>query len=454
MRIQLQTLGCRLNEAELETWARQFRDRGYRIAGAGETADLVVVNTCAVTQDAVRKSRKLLRRSQRENPNARLVVSGCAASVDGPGALDETGIDLLVPNADKDRLVEIAARELALPLMPATAAEPDAVGPFPRRRQRAFIKVQDGCRYRCTFCIVTKARGEERSRPAGEVCGQINRLAAEGVREVVLTGVHLGGYGSDSGSSLHRLIERVLRDTDIPRIRLGSLEPWDIGEPLWQLFQDPRLMPHLHLPLQSGSDSVLRRMARRCKTDDFARLVERARRTIPDLNVTTDIIVGFPGETDAEWHETLEFADRIGFGHIHIFAYSPRAGTKAAGLPGQVPAELKKARGAALHQLARTMKRATFERFLGRTLPVLVEARCGDGPDSGCWTGYTPNYLPVRIVPAGIPAGETGAHRRSMPLAARSASIQPNEIRSVRLSSVWSNGEAVVASALDHTLAP
>ncbi len=242
MRVTLQALGCRLNEAELETWARQFRQRGYQIATAPESADLVVVNTCAVTAEAVRKSRKLLRRTQRENPRAKLVVSGCFASLESESLAREQGVDLVIPNQDKDRLVEITARELALPSMPRTAMDEDANPLFARGRQRAFIKVQDGCRYRCAFCIVTLARGEERSRPLADVVDEVNRLVSEGVKEIVLTGVHLGGYGSDGDSGLAELVRAVLADTEVPRLRLGSLEPWDLPPGLWELFDDPT--PH------------------------------------------------------------------------------------------------------------------------------------------------------------------------------------------------------------------
>ena len=395
MRVKLQTLGCRLNEAELETWARQFRQRGCVIAHDTEPADLVVINTCAVTSEAVRKSRKLLRRAQRDNPRARLVVSGCAASLDGED-LGDAGIDLLVNNADKDRLVEIASAKLALPLMPATATEPAADALFARGRQRAFVKIQDGCRYQCTFCITTRARGEERSRPATEICDEINQLTESGIQEVVLAGVHAGGYGGDIGDSLSGLLARVLTDTDVPRIRLGSVEPWDLPDGFWQLFDDPRLMPHVHLPLQSGADSVLRRMARRCKSGEFARLVETARNAVPDLNVTTDIIVGFPGESDDEWRQTMHFVERIGFGHLHIFAYSPRRGTRAATMPDQVPDAVKRARSRGLHALGMLLKPVLLKRQLGRREPLLMEGISSDeaGPYRAC---YTPNYLPVRL---------------------------------------------------------
>lgn len=398
MRVRLQTLGCRLNEAELESWASRLHVLGHGIATGPEGADLVVVNTCAVTGEAVRKSRKLLRRLQRENPRAKLVVSGCLASLEGEALAREQGVDLVVPNRDKDRLVEIAAEALALPSMPLNAMEAGANPLFLRERQRAFVKVQDGCRYRCTFCVVTLARGEERSRPISEVVDQVNRLTAGGIQEVVLTGVHLGGYGSDRGSGLTELIRALLADTGVSRLRMGSLEPWDLPEDLLDLMANPRLMPHLHLPLQSGSDRVLGRMARRCRTQELRRLAAEAKERVPDLNLTTDIIVGFPGETGDEWRETLDYVESLGFGHLHIFTYSPRAGTKAAALPGQVPVEIKRARSRELHALGRRLKLRTLESFAGRRVPVLVEGRFRGEP-GGDWFGYTPNYLAVRIKP-------------------------------------------------------
>lgn len=396
MRVHLLALGCRLNEAELENWSRDFQARGHQIAPTLEQADLLVVNTCAVTEEAVRKSKKLLRRTHRENPAAKLVVSGCYASLE-PGASDTLGADLIVGNQDKDRLVEIVSRELDLTAMPVLAREPDAPPSWPRGRQRAFVKVQDGCRYRCTFCVVTLARGEERSRPIGEVVAEINRLGAAGVQEAVLTGVHLGGYGSERGENLGHLIRAVLADTDLPRLRVGSLEPWDLPEGFWDLFAHPRVLPHLHLPLQSGSDRILRRMARRCKSQDFARLVQEGRARVADLNLTTDIIVGFPGETEADWRDTLDLVADLGFGHLHIFPFSPRQGTRAASLPDPVDPATKRARSQALHALGQTLKRATLERFLDRRLPVLVEGRVRGGEGNGHWFGYTPNFLPVRI---------------------------------------------------------
>jgi len=446
MRVSLQALGCRLNEAELETWARQFQQRGHQVTPDTAGADLVVVNTCAVTQEAVRKSRKLLRRAQRANPRAMLVVSGCFATLETQALLEEGGIDLVIPNQDKDRLVEIAAAELDLPAMPITAMDLEANPLFVRGRQRAFLKVQDGCRYRCAFCIVTLARGEERSRPIPEVVAEIERAAAEGVQEVVLTGVHLGGWGSDLGQGLDDLMAGILAATSIPRLRLGSLEPWELPDRLWDLFAHPRLMPHLHLPLQSGSDGVLRRMARRCRTAEFAQLAAAARSRVPGINLTTDIIVGFPGETTAEWRETLDFVTAIGFGQIHIFAYSPRPGTKAAGLPDQVPAEVKRERSRELHQLARQLKAATLASQLGQEVSLLIEGRHadqagGDPPDvsagnpTGDWFGYTPNYLPARL-PARLLTGPAPGVDLT------------NRLVQVRLEALHADGESLLARAL------
>ena len=401
MRINLKTLGCRLNEAELETWARQFRSEGHNIVNSVNEADLIVLNSCAVTQDAVRKSKHLIRRTHRENPTAKLLVSGCYASLHPDEVKASLGVDLVVGNQDKGRLVEIAKSSFDLPTMPEFASEPGEAALFAMGRQRAFVKVQDGCRYRCTFCIVTVARGEERSRLTLDIINEINQLHQEGVQEAVLTGVHLGGWGSDLGLRLEDLLSAVLANTDMPRLRMGSLEPWELSDGFFELLQNPRLMPHLHLPLQSGSDTVLRRMARRCKTAEFAQLVASARQANPDINITTDIIVGFPGETEAEWEESLDFIRQVGFGHIHIFGYSAREGTKAASLPEQIPPAIIKTRAQELQRLANQQKRETLQRFIGREFVVLWE-RASASNEDGTMTfpGYTPNYLKVATTAA------------------------------------------------------
>lgn len=397
MKVHLKALGCRLNEAELEQWSQQFRGKGHQIVADSDDADVVVLNTCAVTTEAAGKSRRLLNRLYRNNPSAKLVASGCYATLKTEEVADTLGVDLVVSNAEKDELPEKVMRAFSVPVMPKIVTEPGESGLFLRGRHRAFIKIQDGCRYRCTFCIVTVARGEERSRSEVDIINEINQLYEQGVQEIVLTGVHVGGYGSDlEGVSLYSLVQRILAETDMPRVRFASVEPWDLPDDFFGLFVNPRLMPHMHLPIQSGSDSVLRRMARRCKTAEFRRLVEQARREVPGFNVTTDIIIGFPGETEEEWRETLDYVEQVGFGHIHIFSYSAREGTKAARLENHVPESIRRQRSQTLHQLADQLKQAWLEHQAGSVVPVLWERR-REGNGEAFYSGYSPNYCKVSV---------------------------------------------------------
>jgi threonylcarbamoyladenosine tRNA methylthiotransferase MtaB len=349
-----------------------------------------------------------------------------------PGSLPglEGNADLVVPNADKDRLVAIANRHLGHCAKPESAREVCAETLFARCRQRAFVKVQDGCRHRCAYCVITLARGEERSRPIRDLVAEVRGLTAAGVDEVVLTGVHLGGFGSDRpGEDLIGLIRALLAETPVRRLRLGSLEPWDISEGFWDLFADARLMPHLHLPIQSGSDAVLRRMHRRGRAVDLLALAAAGQAGVPDLNLTTDVIAGFPGETEAEWGETLDLVRAVGFGDVHAFPFSPRPGTKAAGLPGQVSAEGRRARARELRDLAWDLRQAMLRKMIGRRVEVLVEgpeAQIGPAEER---LGYTPGYLPVRV---GGLSNLTDAVGR---------------IRSVRLIGLSADGKALTGTA-------
>ncbi len=428
MQVNLKTLGCRLNEAELESWAQDFQSLGHSLTNDPDKADMLVVNTCAVTQEAVRKSRQLLRRTHRHNPRAKLVVSGCYASLDNQLTRDIEGIDLVINNQHKDDLVKIALRDLSIESMPALSTQPGEIPLFIRGRNRAFIKIQDGCRHQCTFCIVTVARGEERSRAINEIVHEISSVSEQGIQEVVLTGVHVGGYGSDMDSSLYNLIHAILNDTDIPRLRLASIEPWELPDHFFDLFKNPRLMPHIHLPLQSGSNSTLKRMARRSKTKDFELLVNKARSEVNDINITTDIIVGFPGESENEWNESLAFIEKTGFSHIHIFTYSSRSGTKAANFPDQVPLSIKKQRSHQLHTLASQMRLKYLQDQIGRQYPVLWES-IHQKENVEYYTGYTPNYIRVE-------------------LAASQGIVIENEIRTVTINGISESGEIVTAELL------
>jgi len=427
VQVHLTTLGCRLNEAELENWAADFMSRGHDITQKPEQADIVVINTCAVTQDAVRKSRQLIRRTHRNNPTAKLVISGCYSSLNKTIADEIEGIDLVIPNQDKERLVELTTQKLNLLTMPSEATIPGETSLFKRGRQRAFIKIQDGCRYRCTYCIVTVARGSERSRAIADIVSEINNLTRQGIHEAILTGVHVGGYGSDIQSDLYELIKAILSDTDLPRLRLASVEPWDLPDKFFELFSNPRLMPHMHLPLQSGSDGVLKRMSRRCKTADFKRLIDYARSEVSDFNVTTDVIVGFPGETEEEWQESMEFIIDAEFSHIHIFSYSKREGTKAAELADQISNDIKKMRSIELHQLAAKMKRIYLQKHVHREFSILWEGSSKTeqaGPTR--YFGYTPNFVRTQI---DIDSSE----------------VLTNTIQQARITSVNPNGENILA---------
>lgn len=414
MKIYLETLGCRLNYSEMETLGRQLAEAGHVVVDEAGQADVCVLNTCAVTGEAARKSRQLARKLARSNPAARLAVTGCYATLAPESVASLPNVHLVVDNQRKEGLAEL--------LQPWSAEldgeqwrrlAPDA--PLhPPGRTRAFVKVQDGCNNQCTFCIVTVARGPERSRPVAEIVAEVQMLAAEGFQEAVLTGVHLGGYGSEelptfprvANSSLHTLVAAILRQTDLPRLRLSSLEPWDIEPDFFDLWAQSqgRLCPHLHLPLQAGCDRTLKRMARRTRTASFRALVEAARGRIPGLTLSTDIIAGFPGETTADFDESLRFVEEIGFAHIHIFPYSAREGTAAASFGGHVALEERRRRVDALAAVAQRTAEAARRSFLGDVRTVLWETL--ERPANGAgpvWSGLTDNYLRVQATaPAGL----------------------------------------------------
>jgi threonylcarbamoyladenosine tRNA methylthiotransferase MtaB len=396
MRVHLETLGCRLNISETEALARRFSQAGHRMVGEGETADLCVVNTCTVTHIADRKSRQAVRRLARTHPGAQIVVTGCYAQM-APEALRRMPeVDLIVSNEDKDRLIEIISNCFSFPGV--TSLQPLASSlQLPGSHTRAFLKVQDGCDSRCAFCVIALARGRGRSRPLAEVLAEVQTLLAAGYREIVLSGVHLGSYGHDLGQpeGLARLIRSLLHETPVQRLRLSSLEPWDIEPDFFNLWQDPRLCCHLHLPLQSGCDATLRRMARRTTTAQFAALVEAARLAIPDLSVTTDIMVGFPGESEEEFASSLSFVAGMEFSGLHVFPFSARPGTAAARMLNQVPPEVIRARGAAMREVGTRSGQRFRQGFVGRIMEILWESSGKEPGQRDLWEGLTDNYIRV-----------------------------------------------------------
>ena len=444
MRVYLDQIGCRLNYSEMETLAARLRAAGHTVVDAPEAAHVLVFNSCAVTVDAARGSRKQARALHAANPAAHLVLTGCWATLEPQAAAALPGVALVAENARKDLLPALLEPWSADFADPADVARslPDGIPLFDAppsaqaartSRTRAFVKVQDGCNNRCTFCIVTVARGSSRSRPLRDAVAEVQRAVDEGVQEAVLTGVHLGSYGRDlyglhSGehSNLKELAATLLRETGIARLRLSSLEPWDLAPGFFDLWAEwpGRLCPHLHLPLQAGTDRQLRAMARRCTVGSFRALLEAARAAIPALTVTTDLIAGFPGETEDDHARTCAFVAEMRFAHAHIFPYSARPGTAAATMPGQAPAPLRKERAARLRRIVEQTGAAERSRFLGTTRPVLWEGAgrpLADDPGL-LWSGHTDNYLPVlAVAPMGmdlhnriIPARLDAAHGDSL----------------------------------------
>ncbi len=397
MKVFLDTIGCRLNQSEIESMARQFRLAGHEISATPEGADLAVVNTCAVTGAAASDSRGRLRHAARAGAGE-VIATGCWATLEPDKAAALPKVSRVVTNARKDQLVS-ERLNLSGQGQPLFEEEPLQRMPLPglHHRTRAFIKVQDGCDNRCTFCITSVARGAGRSRPVGEVLEDIHSALAGGVREAVLTGVHLGSWGMDFESPLHLrdLVKAILRDTDVTRLRLSSLEPWDLDEDFFRLWENPRLMPHLHLPLQSGCAATLKRMARKTTPEAFRRLIAAARSLLPNPAITTDIIAGFPGETDWEFAETLAFVREMEFSGGHVFTYSARPGTAAARMSGQVRMETRKERNHSLHAALEELAARYRQGFLGLTLPVLWESISELGQFGWQMEGWTGNYLRV-----------------------------------------------------------
>jgi len=394
MKVYLDTIGCRLNQSEIETFARQFRIAGHVIVATPAEADLVVINTCAVTQAAVADSRQKVRQAARSG-EAEIALTGCWTTLNPAAAARLPGVTRVIPNLKKEQLVS-EVLQISPELFDHEFIEREPL-PGLRLRTRAFIKVQDGCNNRCTFCVTTLARGESRSRSIPEVLSDIHAATSGGAQEVVLTGVHLGSWGHDfqQVGSLKSLIEHILSESDIQRVRLSSLEPWDIQEDFFTLWQDPRLCRHLHLPLQSGCAATLRRMARKTTPQGFRKLVQSARQAVPDIAITTDIIVGFPGETEAEFTQSMLFVEEMRFAGGHVFTYSARPGTAAAGMPDQVNNLVRKERNSLMRQVLEKSSAAYQSGFIGREFPVLWENATAFGPDGWRLSGLTDNYLRV-----------------------------------------------------------
>ncbi len=394
------TLGCKVNTYETEGMKRIFEKDGYKVVEPEETADVYIINTCTVTHLSDRKSRQMIRRARRLNPQAVIAAVGCYAQVAPDEVSTIDGVNLVVGNNHKNKILSLVNEASWNTLQVEVSARKELkeyeelwAQTF-SGRTRAFLKIQDGCDQFCSYCIIPYARGGIRSRNFESILDEAQKLSDNGFFEIVLTGIHLTSYGVDTGRySLIDVISSLNDVESIHRIRLGSLEPLYMNqEMIARMTRIEKLCPHFHLSLQSGCDETLNRMNRRYTTGEYLEIVEGLRKYSPNVAITTDIMVGFPGETDEEFEKTCSFAQAIGFSQIHIFQYSIRKGTKAAGMPDQIPSHTKEERSKILETIAEKTKFAFRQKLLGTVEPVLFEH-----VQDGLWEGHTPNYIPVRV---------------------------------------------------------
>ena len=432
--IAYHTLGCKVNQYETEKIREALERAGSETVPFAAKADAYIINTCTVTGVADSKSRAAVRRALKLNPDAFIVVSGCYAELEPTRIALIEGVDLVVTNSDKDSIAErvisrfggsgFQIREEGSGIAnpgPSVLGGPSALSgpsglPFtqhstlntqhlvrPRTRTRAIVKVQDGCDQFCSYCVVPFARSRKMSRPMDDVTAELRALAEFGYKEIVLTGIRLGSY-QHNGARLPELIRAASSVSGIERIRLSSVEAWEIDDALLDAIDSPKVCRHLHVPLQSGDDEVLRRMNRPYTTGQLEQMIERARKRIPGIGITTDVIVGFPGESEEAFENTCGMVERVGFSRLHVFRYSPRKRASAAEMPGQIDSKTKKQRSETLIELGRLSMRRFAESFVGRTLTVLVEkalpltptlSRQGRGSIDKILTGYADNYVEV-----------------------------------------------------------
>ncbi|MBO4401701.1 MAG: tRNA (N(6)-L-threonylcarbamoyladenosine(37)-C(2))-methylthiotransferase MtaB [Selenomonadaceae bacterium] len=402
MKIFFHTLGCKVNQYETEAMQKIFESAGYEISAA-ENADVVVVNTCTVTALSSQKSRQIIRRAVKANPNAVVAVVGCYAQNSPEEISRIDGVDVIIGTADRTRiveLVELALNNRAEKILRVSGVEEISEFeelPHTPHRTRAFLKIEDGCNNFCSYCIIPYVRGRVRSRSLESIRAECVELAAAGYREIVLTGIHIGAYGRDfrDGTNLVDAIKVVLDTANPARLRLGSLESAEMSDALINLMKtDARICNHVHLPLQSGCDEILKAMRRPYTTKGFAELTARLAAEVPEISIGTDLIVGFPGETEENFAETLEFIESQPFSKIHVFPFSAREGTVAATLPNQVDAKTKKIRASRALEISAAKERAFAEKLIGKTVEIIAETETG-----GVVDGLTKNYVRV-FVPA------------------------------------------------------
>ena len=395
------TLGCKTNQFESAAMQEALQEAGYHIVPFNKGAELVIVNTCTVTNATDAQSRNLIRRARKLNSSCRVVVTGCYAQID-PGALqDLPGVSLVIGNEEKQRLLDYLKTDLdstTIDVSDIRLAGSVCLPPLTSfaGRSRAFVQIQNGCDAFCSYCIIPYARGASRSARPDEVLQQIVGLVGSGYREIVLTGIHIGGYGADLQLplTLNELVQRIESETGVHRLRLGSIEPTELTDELLETVASSAIVcPHFHIPLQSGDDNVLQRMGRNYTRDIFARLVHKVRKTLPSAAICLDVITGFPGETDQEFENAFDFIAGLPITDLHVFPYSKRPGTPAAVLPAQIPGNISRERAKRLRQLAEEKHRLFAEGFVGKEIEVVVET----GSKTGLLKGISRNYLDIRF---------------------------------------------------------
>ena len=402
MNVYFLTLGCKVNQYESEVMLTSLLENGFSQAASQETADVIVLNSCTVTGTSDQKVRQTLRRARRKNPSAVLVLTGCMTQAFPDLARQMPEADVILGNTSRALLLPSIQEFLSTrqPVIQVEPHRPDA--PFEamriqgfHERTRAFIKIEDGCDRYCSYCIIPTARGRVRSKPLPELRRELSDLTAAGYREVVLVGINLSAYGKDTGHTLCDAVETACAAEGIARVRLGSLEP-DLLTPetLERLAKEKTLCPQFHLSLQSGSDDTLRRMNRHYTAAEFLSLAESLRAHFPGCTLTTDVMVGFPGETDREFETSLDFVRTVGFEKVHVFAYSRRPGTRAAEMDNQIPRAEKERRSKLMIEQTNRMREKFLESLTGKTYPVLFETVTS----GGLAEGYTPHYVPVCVL--------------------------------------------------------
>lgn len=417
MKVYFYTLGCRVNQYETDAVREVFISNGHEIVDSPELADVCIVNTCTVTSEADRKSRQSLRKMARANDKAIICAMGCASEM-SDGIVDA---DIICGTRDKNEVLKkIEAfieekRELThksshiRPDVSKSDVYHDFGTVLSPEGTRAFVKIEDGCNNFCTYCIIPFARGRVVSRDEESIIKEVTFLADEGYKEIILSGIHLCSYGKDRGEDINallRVIKRIHEISGVERIRLGSLEPMSLTEDfINEIGNLPKMCPHFHLSLQSGSDTVLKRMGRRYTLEDYFDRVTMLRKKFPTMSLTTDIICGFPGETDEEFGETREFVKKADFSKIHVFPYSVREGTVAAKME-QLPGGISKERTAILNSWSSESEESFARRFVGEDVCVLLETRHEDDAGDTYFTGYTPEYVKVHVYADGVVSGD------------------------------------------------